>query len=382
MSPSQFDFQYAAEALTAELIGRLGDATSLLIVGLVVGLTFGAAAQQSRFCLRSAALSFWHGQWNGSVAVWLLAFAAALTLTQLLVASGQIDTSAVRQLSTSGTLSGAAIGGLMFGVGMIMARGCASRMLVLAACGNLRALVTGLILTLVAQASLRGILSPARLEISSWWLIDAEMRGVSLTLPSAAITLLCVAAMTVAMSIAYANRIGLRAFAAAMSVGLAVAMGWGLNALVASQSFELVPVQSISFTGPSADTLMALVNTTTIEPRFSSGLVPGVFLGALLAASVTGQFRIEGFEVGVSLPRYIAGAFLMGFGSMLAGGCAVGAGLAGGSILALTAWIALLAMWMGAGLAAVFIDRPSREAPTKTQPATPAEGMQTYSPAE
>ncbi|MEL7116246.1 MAG: YeeE/YedE thiosulfate transporter family protein, partial [Pseudomonadota bacterium] len=37
-----------------------------------------------------------------------------------------------------------------------------------------------------------------------------------------------------------------------------------------------------------------------------------------------------------------------GFGSMLAGGCAVGAGMAGGSILALTAWIALLFMWIGA----------------------------------
>jgi hypothetical protein len=40
----------------------------------------------------------------------------------------------------------------------------------------------------------------------------------------------------------------------------------------------------------------------------------------------------------------------MGFGAMLAGGCAVGAGVTGGAIFALTAWLALLAMWFGAVL--------------------------------
>ena len=49
--------------------------------------------------------------------------------------------------------------------------------------------------------------------------------------------------------------------------------------------------------------------------------------------------------------RYIVGAVLMGFGAMLAGGCAVGAGVTGGSILALTAWVALIGMWAGALIA-------------------------------
>jgi uncharacterized membrane protein YedE/YeeE len=40
----------------------------------------------------------------------------------------------------------------------------------------------------------------------------------------------------------------------------------------------------------------------------------------------------------------------MGFGSMLAGGCAVGAGVTGGSVFALTAWVTLAGMWVGAGL--------------------------------
>ena len=48
------------------------------------------------------------------------------------------------------------------------------------------------------------------------------------------------------------------------------------------------------------------------------------------------------------MERYLVGGVLMGFGSMLAGGCAVGAGLTGGSVLALTAWVAVFFMWVGA----------------------------------
>ncbi len=44
-------------------------------------------------------------------------------------------------------------------------------------------------------------------------------------------------------------------------------------------------------------------------------------------------------------------------GGMLAGGCAVGAGITGGAVLALTAWLALLAMWLSAGITDFLIDR-------------------------
>ena len=65
---------------------------------------------------------------------------------------------------------------------------------------------------------------------------------------------------------------------------------------------------------------------------------------------------------GASMARYIVGAMLMGFGSMLAGGCAVGAGMTGGAIFAVTAWLTLAGMWIGGGVA----DRlPSVQRPSK-----------------
>lgn len=50
---------------------------------------------------------------------------------------------------------------------------------------------------------------------------------------------------------------------------------------------------------------------------------------------------------------------------MLAGGCAVGAGVTGSSIFALTGWLALLGMWAGAIVTEYLVDaRPARMAAT------------------
>ena len=96
----------------------------------------------------------------------------------------------------------------------------------------------------------------------------------------------------------------------------------------------MVAISSITFTGPSTDTLMGLVNATELPMGFGVGLVPSVFAGAVLTALATREARIERFGPDTPMERYLIGAVLMGFGSMLAGGCAVGAGMSGRSVFA------------------------------------------------
>ncbi len=151
--------------------------------------------------------------------------------------------------------------------------------------------------------------------------------------------------------------IGRWAWAGGIGVGLAIVGGWAFTAGLAAQSFELIAVKSVSFTGPSADTLMSLVDRPQPDLGFDLGLVPGVFVGSMIGAFLGGDIRIQGFDETTGMLRYIIGAVLMGFGSMLAAGCAVGAGVTGGSVMALTAWLALLCMWIGAGLADFVVDR-------------------------
>ncbi len=348
------------------LIERFGDGAVLALAGLTVGLVFGALAQRSRFCLRAAVVEFSRCCLGQKVAIWLLAFSAAVLGTQLLIGSGLLDVSQARQLASRGSLSGAIAGGLMFGVGMILARGCASRLLVLSATGNLRALVSGLILTLVAQASLRGVLSPAREWLANLWTIGGGPARNMLSWVNGGIALgiaLGAAWLVYGLYLARRNSVSLWTRVGAMGVGLTIAVGWAFTFAISQISFEPVTVKSISFTGSSADTLMGLINAPTIPLGFDVGLVPGVFIGSLIAALLFGDFKLQGYHGGQSMARYITGASLMGFGSMLAGGCAVGAGLTGGAVFALTAWLALFSMWVGAGVTDWLVDQAEEQTP-------------------
>jgi uncharacterized membrane protein YedE/YeeE len=101
--------------------------------------------------------------------------------------------------------------------------------------------------------------------------------------------------------------------------------------------------------------------------KFDLGLVPGVALGAFLSAALWRELKLEGFQGGQAMRRYIAGAVAMGFGGMLAGGCAVGAGVSGAAVFTVTSWVTLCAIWASATLTDRLVDRPV-EARTPLQP--------------
>ena len=351
------------------ILEQFGDGTVLMGIGALVGIIFGMAAQHSRFCLRAATIEVSEGRFGDRLAIWLVAFSAAVLSVQLAVVTGFFELSDVRQLVTQGSLSGAMIGGAMFGVGMILARGCASRLLVLSATGNLRALVAGLVLTLVAQAALRGALSPMREALAALWVVPGgEARDLIALTGQSHHVAAAVAATALLMAVIMALRagLGLSRWLAAMVVGVAVGLGWVLTFAVSQTSFEVVPVGSVTFTGPSADTLMGLVNAPNMPASFGVGLVPGVFLGAAVMALATKEFKLQRFGPDTPMERYLIGAVLMGFGAMLAGGCAVGAGMSGGSVFSLTAWIAVLFMWIGATGAHRVLGRSSAQAAAGT----------------
>ena len=362
----------------SKLIETLGENATVTLAGLLIGTLFGLFAQRSRFCLRSAVVEFWNRQGTAKLAIWLCAFSAALIATQLFIILGWLDVSQARQLAATGSLSGALIGGLLFGIGMILARGCSSRMLVLAANGNLRALLTGLIFAVTAQASLNGSLSPLRQWLSGLWIIQG---GASRDLLASAhvghiggllFGLLWLAA---ALHFTRRSRLHHHEWLGGIGVGLMIAIAWMATFKIGSEAFDtIVPVQSLSFTGPSADMLMLVLSPPGQPWDFDMGLVPGVVLGSFIAALWGRELKLEGFKDGHSMRRYIAGAICMGFGGMLAGGCAVGAGVSGAAIFALTAWISLIGMWLGAGLTNWLIDRPRH-----TQP-LPNEALSTPAP--
>ncbi|MCT8973333.1 YeeE/YedE family protein [Microbaculum marinisediminis] len=335
------------------LLDRFSEPWVLAGGGLTVGLVFGAFAQQSRFCLRAAVIEFAHGTIGHKLAVWLLTFSAAVLGTQLLIASDLANLTEARQLASPQSLSGAALGGLMFGTGMVLSRGCASRLLVLSATGNLRALLSGLVFAVVAQASLRGFLRPLR-ETLAGLFTTADIGGNDLLAFVGASTPLAIAFtglwLAAGLFVAIRSRTHVWRAVAAVGTGLAIPLAWWFTYAMSQRAFDPVQVEGVTFTGPSADTLMLFLSPPGSILDFDVGLVPGVFLGSFLAALLTRELAVQGFHDAASMRRYLFGAALMGFGGMLAGGCAVGAGVTGASIFALTAWVTLSAIWLSAAI--------------------------------
>ncbi len=353
----------------ATLLEEHGEGLVLAAGGMLIGALFGFFAQRSKFCLRAAVIEFWHRKFGDKLSVWLLAFASAVVAVQALILLGDLDVGTARQIAARGSLSGALIGGLLFGIGMIMTRGCASRLLVLSANGNLRALLSGLIFAVTAQAALGGSLAPLRQTISSWWTVEG---GPSRDL--LAITglghwgglVFGLVWMAAALYFSVRSGWGLWKWVGGIGTGLMVAAAWWYTYLISSNSFGAIQIQGLTFSGPSAEWLMRVLATPTPPIGFEFGMLPGVFAGSFLGAMLGREFKLEGFKDGYSMRRYIVGAILMGFGSMLAGGCAVGAGMTGGAIFALTAWLALVGMWVGAGITDRLMDSQA-EAPLPAQ---------------
>lgn len=346
--------------LVTTISETLGERHASGLFGLIVGIMFGAAAQRSAFCLRAATVELARRQMGPRMAVWLLTFSSAAVWVQAAHLSGLFDTADARMMAVTGSISGAIIGGLIFGAGMILSRGCPGRLLVLAATGNLRSILSGLLFAVTAQMALRGWFAPARSQLAALWTTPGG-RNIdifeALRLPEWAGLAVGAATAVWALYLARRNRIapGILIFGA--GVGVTVAVGFFLTYSLSQVAFDPVSVTSVTFTGPSARTLTAML--LPFEGwDFDIGLVPGVFLGSFLAASLAGELRFQTFESAGQTRRAMLGAVMMGFGGMLAGGCSIGNGVSGVSIFALTAWVALTAMFIGAALTDWLIDQP------------------------
>lgn len=347
------------------LVERIGEAPAAALLGLITGIVFGVAAQRSRFCLRAATVEFARGRLGPRVAVWLLCFSTAVVWVQAAERLGFMRVEEARMMAIAGSWAGAIIGGIVFGIGMVLSRGCPGRLLVLAASGNLRSVVSGLIFAVVAQMSLKGVLAPLRDRLAGLW-ITSGGRNLDLIewsgLPRESGLVLGILIALLALFLARRNRIGASTLVFASGVGFSVALGWISTYALAQVSFEPVTISSVTFSGPSATTLMFFLEPVRVL-EFDVGLVPGVVLGAGLSALLAGQFHFEGFEGESNMRRSMFGAVLMGFGAMLAGGCSIGAGVTGGSIFVATAWLALCAMWVGAVATDLVLDQRGGRVP-------------------
>lgn len=335
------------------LIDSIGEPHTALVGGAVLGLAFGVFAQRSRFCTRSAVLSAMGDTDLKPLATWAAGFAAAILAVQLLLGGEFINVAETRFFSTAQSLSGAIIGGLLFGVGMVLARGCVSRLLVLGASGNLRGVFSIAIVGLTALATYSGLLVPLRDGIGGVW-NTAAIGGNDLLAHAglghnSGIALGAILAV-IALAVAVLAKLSPWRLLGGAAIGLTVAAGWYFTWQLSTQVFEPIQAESLSFIRPLATSGELALGTGLAG--LDQGILIGAIAGAFLAALVSGEFRIATFSEPGTPPvwRYVAGSVLMGFGGILAVGCTIGAGLTGGAVLAVSSLAGLASMITGGAL--------------------------------
>ena len=316
-------------------------AVSASVAAFAIGIAFGAIARWSGFCLRGGGEDLLTTPNAPRLRGFLLAIAVALLGVQALVLTGPLELSRATILPPTLFWGGALLGGALFGTGMVLTGGCGTRMLVLAAGGNLRSVVSLIVFALVAYATIRGILAPARAAL-------VPLSSVALATPALP---LAVGVVTVIAALAFVlwRRVPAKHLIAGALVGLLVPAGYLATTLLADE-FEPAPVESLNVTRAAGDTLVYLLTWTGSSINFGIAFVFGILVGAALVVAIRRDFKLIGFEAPHDMLRNFLGAALMGVGGVLALGCTVGNGLTGIASLAPTSFIALPAMVVSAAL--------------------------------
>lgn len=333
--------------------------------GLLIGIAFGAVTRRADFCALGALADMRiYGDYR-RLRAWLMAIATAMAGTHLLYWLGLIDIHRSVYLSPDLGWFGAVFGGLLFGYGTVMARGCGGRSLIRLAGGDLRALVTLITLGIFAYMTLRGFTGAARVWVEAAANIDLNARGVASQgipdLIGAAIgidsgivrNLMAVAVTAVIAWYCLANEPFRRSpqhLYAGIAIGLLISAGWAATGLLGADEFEPLPLVSMSFVRPIGDSLQYLMTFTGATISFGAAVVGGTLIGGFLVAVSTRTFQMSGFTDAPEMNHYLFGGALMGVGGVMALGCTIGQGVSGIATLSLGSLLAVAAIVVGGAI--------------------------------
>jgi uncharacterized membrane protein YedE/YeeE len=332
------------------------------VLGLAFLLAFllGLIAQRTHFCVMGAISDVVLMQNWQRARMWALALAVAMLGVAVLVQFGWLRIDDTLYGGPRLRWASLLLGGLLFGVGMVLASGCGAKTLVRLGGGNLKALVVLLVMGLTGFMTLRGLTAVWR---------DASVDQLLLTLPSSQQlpVLLGLPAWTAMLPAFLLLAWGLRGpretgfWLGGIGSGLLVIAMWALSAhfgFVAEHPETLEPSfvassqnrpESFSFVAPAAGLLDWLLFFSDRSKQLNIGIVAllGVIAGSAASALQRREFRWEGFRQTEDLVNHLIGAALMGVGGVTALGCTFGQGLSGLSTLSLGSLIAVFGLVAG-----------------------------------
>lgn len=328
-----------------------------IISGLIAGALAGWAARFGRLCTMSAIEDALITRDYRVARAWAIALGVAVAATFGGEQAKLIDLSGSIYGSPRVHVLGIATGGLMFGFGMALVGTCSFGLLVRAGGGDLRALITAMIVGVFAIAVTAGTLAPLRAPLLSIGTVDLSSFGGGridgmvrhAAGPAAAIAIV-IALVLAPLAIALNDprlRKRPRMMLGAVVMGLAVASGWA-GTTVAVAELTLDRPESLSFVAPTGRVLLQFMMEPFRNIGFGVSAMIGVLATSLATALWRGEFRWEAFDDAAEMRRHLVGAALMGLGGVMASGCTIGQGLSASSTLAVSAPLFVLCVVCGA----------------------------------
>jgi uncharacterized membrane protein YedE/YeeE len=307
--------------------------SSIALLGAaMVGIAFGYGAQRGNFCLNSGFRAALDGEWT-KVKTLGLAVAVQLLLLPVIFATGL-----ARPAELPLPLLAAVVGGLLFGISMRWAGGCAAGVWYKLGAGNVGALLTILGMALGATAFDAGPLAPLRAALQ-----HAIPNTASWT-PSLVVSLASGLLLLVVLSRLAPGRAGAWDWrTTGIWVGVAAAAAWPASSL-AGRSFGLAVV-------PGTTGLVSAVAGDSV-PAWDLWLVLGVLAGGWLAARRNGAVALRA-PAPAALVKSFLGGIGLGAGATIATGCTVGQGLTGLALLAPSSVVVMAAIFTGSALGEV-----------------------------
>jgi uncharacterized membrane protein YedE/YeeE len=318
------------------------------LTGILVGVAYGYIAQRGAFCLSSGFRVVVTKRDLTKLKAYAFAVALQMIAVPVLAALG-----ALTQPASPGFFPlGAALGGLLFGASMSWAGGCAAGTCYKAGAGSVGSAIGTAGMALGATITQVGPLAPVREAMQSVGAVSAN--PFSEGWPPEALTLPLAVAILVAL---WRSKPGTAGAWSWRRTGLLMG-GVGVAAWVfsdlAHRPFGLAVI-------PGAVGWVQLATGGDVARiAWDVLLVLGIPAGAFLAARRDGPVRLSLPTDPRAVARNFVGGLGLGIGAALAGGCTVGHGLAGIPILAPGSLLAMVSIFAGSALSALWQARRAR----------------------
>ncbi|WP_420099031.1 YeeE/YedE thiosulfate transporter family protein [Corynebacterium sp.] len=340
----------------------------MLITGLAVGAVLGFVMQRGRFCVTGFLRDILTQRtWRGVTALLVVIAVHAVGLTAL-TSAGVIDP-VVKDFAPLAVV----VGGFVFGLGIVLAGGCASGTWYRSGEG-----LVGSWIALAMYALSSAAMNYGPLSGMNDWLGDVTVNAT--TLPetfgiSPWVFVVAIVAVTVVMVRRFVlqdraaptpvtlapKKTGLahlltekkwHFYVTAAIIGVIGVVAWPLSAATGRNS-------GLGITTPSGD--LATWITTANPENWNWGvlLVVGILVGSFIAAKASGEFRVR-VPDGRQAVRSVVGGTMMGVGAVWAGGCTVGNGMVQTSLFSYQGWVAIVAIALGVGAAAKIWLKPDQ----------------------